>query len=255
MNNPLEKWRKGQDALDVERRLMKEALARLGQEEKRPDTQRFAGRLIFGLDLTSSREASLRQARSATAAMFDTIKAIGKVKMKLVYFRGSNECRESKWYDDPDVLSRSMQNLSCEAGPTQIARLLRLVLAEKERLSGVVFVGDHSEDDPDELIGLAQALRKKSIPLFVFHECADHDERSLRAKPVFKRMAELSGGVYVEFKPDSGVVLREMLSSVAVFSVAGSEGVRHVARPKTPEALQLHGRLMLASGASPQQLK
>lgn len=83
-----------------------------------------------------------------------------------------------------------------------------------ETVTGLVFVGDHCEDDPGELRELAALLGQRSVPLFVFHECADHDERSLQAKPMFKRVAGLSGGVYCEFKPDSGAALREMLANV-----------------------------------------
>jgi aspartate oxidase len=111
-----------------------------------------------------------------------------------------------------------------------------------------VFVGDHCEDEEDELVQLAGKLREKQIPLFMFHECADYDERSLLAKPVFRRMAEMTGGVYVEFKPDSGDVLRELLPTVAAFSAAGAEGVERIAMPVTPEARQLRSRLLLSSG-------
>jgi hypothetical protein len=209
-----------------------------------------AGRLIFGLDLTGSRQHSLNQARTATTAMFDAIKSIGAIAVKLVYYRGTDVCRASAWHDDPDVLSETMLRLSCETGVSQIARVLRFVLAEKERLSGVIFVGDHCEDDPGELRRLAQMLGRKSIPLFMFHECADHDERSLEAKPIFKSMAAASGGVYCEFKPDSGAILRELLSSVAAFSAAGVEGVKQAALPRTAEARQLHRQLLLLGPAT-----
>jgi len=244
-NNGLEKWRNDEKALDVERRLMNEALARLGQADRKHGMGRSAGRLIFALDLTGSREASLRQARIATSAMFDTIRAIGAVAVKLVYYRGSRECRASEWQDDPAVLSESMRRLSCEAGYTQIARVLRLTLAEEEKVSGVVFVGDHFEDAESAVLPLAETLGQRSIPIFVFHEIADHDERSLEARPIFERIAELSGGVYCEFKSDSGAVLRELLSSVAAFSAAGIEGVKQVAMPETPEGQQLQERLLL----------
>lgn len=258
MGNTLEKWRTDENALDVERRLMNEALARLSQAAKKEDPRRRvdrvakdpAGRLIFGLDLTGSRQHSLKQARIATTAMFDAVKSIGAVAVKLVYYRGTDVCRASTWHDDPGVLSETMHRLSCETGVSQIARLLRFTLAEKERLSGLVFVGDHCEDDPQELRQLAQMLGQKSIPLFMFHECADHDERSLEAKPVFKFMASASGGVYCEFKPDSGAVLGELLSSVAAFSAAGVEGVKLAAPPRTPEARHLHGRLLLLGPAT-----
>jgi hypothetical protein len=242
MSKALDKLSKDQNSLDVERRLMNAAIARLGRVETKHGA---AGRLIFGLDLTGSREASLTHARIATAAMFDTIKAVGAVAVKLVYYRGTNECRASKWHDDPGALSESMRLLSCESGYTQIARLLRMSLAETEKVNAVVFVGDHCEDDHDELLDLARSFGKRSMPLFIFHECADHDKRSLKAKPVFRRMAEASGGVYVEFRPDSGEVLREVLLSVAAFTAGGAEAVKQVGRAITPEARQLRSRLLL----------
>jgi len=206
------------------------------------------GRLIFCLDLTASRQAALRQARIATATMFDAIKAAGKIVLKLAYFRGDSECRASGWHDDPHIVSLWMQRLACESGETQIARLLRMVLGEVEDVSGVVFVGDHCEDDRSELRNLAKELGKKSIPVFVFHECADCDRRSLKAKPTFKSIADYSGGVYVEFRPDSGAVLRELLTNVAAFSAGGSEGVMKMAPPATAEARELRSRLLLGSG-------
>lgn len=249
MGNALERLRDSEKALETERRLLNEALQRLGATQQKMAARR-AGKLIFGLDLTASRDAGIRQARIATAAMFDAIGSFGSVEMKLVYYRGVGECRESQWCADADVLCRSMLKLSCESGQTQIARLLRVALAEREKLSGVVFVGDHCEESPETMHTLAAMLRDKNIPLFVFHECADYDEASLRAKPVFKRMAEISGGVYVEFKPDSGEVLKELLPTVAAFSTSGIEGLNRMALPKTAEARQLQGslRLMLGDG-------
>jgi hypothetical protein len=229
-------------ALDTERRLMNEALARL--HPKTVKHGRGQGRLIFGLDLTGSRSHSLQQARIATTAMFDAIKSLGAVAVKLVYYRGS-EIKASGWHDDPAVLAEGMRRLSCETGYTQIARLLRVALAEDGPVSGVVFIGDHCEDDTDKLQNLAQELGRKSMPLFVFHECADDDDSSIEAKPVFKRMAELSGGVYVEFRNTAGAVLRELLATVAALAVAGVDGVNRVAVPETPEARQLQGQLRL----------
>jgi len=250
MSNTLEKWRKEEVALQAERRLMNEALAMLGRPGTRMTEARGPARLIFGLDLTGSREPGLKQARIATAAMFDAIKAIGKVFVKLVYYRGFDQCHESGWHDDPAILSKSMLSLSCEVGGTQIGRLLNRAMVEPEKLAGVVFIGDHCEENPDELASLAAQLGKKSIPIFVFHECADKDEHSLSAKPTFKRLAEASGGVYVEFKSDSGAVLKELMANVAAFSTGGMKSVERLALPSTAEARQLRGslRLMLGPG-------
>lgn len=206
--------------------------------------------MIFGLDLTGSREASLHHARVATAAMFDTIKAIGAVAVKLVYYRGASECRAGEWQDDPGVVCAAMLRLSCKSGYTQIRKVLRHALNEKERLSGLVFIGDHCEstDDGYELDDLAVKLGQKGIPIFVFHECSDHDKHSLEARTIFEHMAKVSGGVYTEFKPDSGAILRELLATVAVFSAAGHVGLKQVGQPLTPEARQLRGSLLLTDG-------
>lgn len=247
MNSALQKLRENNEALEAERRLMSEALARLGRTNDQRIARR-AGRLIFGLDLTGSREPGLEQARIATAAMFDAIRNFSSIEVKLAYYRGTKECRESPWYPDAEVLRRSMLKLSCEAGNTQIAKLLRLALAQDEKLSAVVFIGDHCEESASELTGLAERLQARKIPLFIFHECADWDGMSLVAKPTFKRMADSTEGVYVEFKPDSGEVLKELLPTVAAFSTAGVAGVERLALPATTEARQLRSRLLLLSG-------
>ena len=249
-NHALQKLRGGKQALDAERERMNEAVARLGKTREGRSLAQRAAKLVFGLDLTGSREAGIRQARIATAAMFDAIARFGCIEMKLIYYRGTDECRASQWCADADVLCRSMLNLSCETGNTQIGKLLRAARGERDQIQGIVFVGDHCEEPVQEMLAVATLLRDERIPLYVFHECADWDERSLQAKPVFKRMAEISGGVYVEFRPDSGEVLRELLPTVAAVSAAGVEGIARLAPPRTPEARQLQGslRLLLGSG-------
>lgn len=207
-------------------------------------------RVVFGLDLTASREANLRKAREATAAMFGAIEGIGTVALKLVYYRGDNECRASQWHDDPRVLDRYMRQLSCEGGATQIARLLRFVLAENDPVTAVVFVGDHIEDNPDELVAMAPIFGEKGIPVFVFHETSMFDSRASAAKPIFQRLAERSGGAYCEFKSSSGDAVRELLTQVAAFSAGGRAGVQQIEGPKTTEARQLQERLLLGPESS-----
>jgi hypothetical protein len=178
--------------------------------------------------------------------MFGAIKSIGSIAVKLVYYRGDDECRATAWETDPEVVSQKMQRLRCESGETQIARALKAIIAtEAEAISGVVFIGDHCEDWPDVLAALAETLGQRQIPIFVFHECADHDKRSIAAKPVFKSLAENSGGAYCEFNPDAPAVLRELLSAIAVFSTAGARGLNQIEPAATPEAKQLRSRLLL----------
>jgi hypothetical protein len=179
--------------------------------------------------------------------MFDAVKAIG-IAVKLIYYRGSRECRATGWNDDPAALSDCMKGLSTKAGTTQIARVLRFALDEKAPLSGVVFIGDCIEEKEAELLSLAAQLGKREIPLYIFHErpdclgsVPDDDAR------IFERLAGLSGGQYCEFKPDSGAVLRELLSTIAAFSAAGIDGMKQVEPAATAEARQLQSRLLLAA--------
>ncbi len=244
-NEMVQRSNQSMKPLDEQWRLMNAALERLGQSGKTPSlASRRTGRLIVALDLTGSRAESLKQARKATAAMFDAIRSIGAVAVRLAYYRGSCECKAGAWHDDAEKVCRSMLSLSCESGETQIARVLRLALAEKEKLSGVVFIVDHCEEYPEELLALAETLGIRSLPLFIFHECADRDAWSLQAKPLFQRMAKLSGGVYVEFRPDSGAVLKELLSNVAALSAGGVQAVERMAMPTSSAARQLRGSLL-----------
>ena len=243
MSNSIERQQSKEEALEVERRLMARALARRGQSS----TVNSAGRLIFAIDLTRSRKACLQQARIATAAMFETIRNIGGIAIKLVYFRGYDECRATNGFLDAALLSRSMLRLSCEHGETQIGRVLRMVLAEKQEISGVVYIGDECEEDGDELVRLAVQLGQRSLPLFMFHECSDKKRFAVEVKPLFKRMAEASGGVYVEFAPDSGLILNELLAGIAAFSAAGTAGLRQLEPPQSREGKVLRERLLLGS--------
>jgi hypothetical protein len=141
-----------------------------------------------------------------------------------------------------------MEKLSCKAGYTQIAKVLRLALAEKEPVSGVVLIADVCEENPRELAELAAALGDKNIPLFVFHDYSGRDVQAVEtAGPVFEYMANASGGAYCPFGTGSAAAIRELLSSVAAFSAAGIEGVKQVQPATTPEARELQGRLLLAA--------
>jgi hypothetical protein len=252
MSTFLTKRKEPETALDRARREMRKSLDQIEGGRERsvvvPRRSQRQPRLLIGLDLTSSREWGLGEARIATAAMFAAIREVGNIAVKLTYFRGHSECRESAWHDNPDILSRSMMGLGCEAGETQIGRILKAALRQFEELSGIVYVGDHCEEPHGELERLATELGSRGVPLFIFHECADDDRRSRRAKPLFRRMAERSGGFYVEFKPSSHRVLSELLSNVAAYAAKGTEGIERIELPETAEARALRHHLMLGTG-------
>jgi hypothetical protein len=234
-------------AAEIEKqwRAMNAALERLGKVEARGEKMGTQpARLLFGIDLTASREWSLAAARRATAAMFDAVAALGPVAVKLAYFRGE-ECKAGPWRDDPGAVCRSMLALSCKAGGTMIGDILRMAENEPGPLA-VVLIGDTCEEEADELVTLARRLGRKRIPVYVFHERSSGG--LFMAREILEAIADESGGVYCPFGAGSAEAVRELLAGVAAFSAAGVEGVKRVGLPVTVEGQELRARLLLPAG-------
>jgi len=88
------------------------------------------GRLIFALDATASRQRTWNQAMSLTTDMFTQTRGLGQLDVQLVFYRGYDECRSSKWLSSADKLILMMRKVSCLAGHTQIHRVLNHSIAE-----------------------------------------------------------------------------------------------------------------------------
>lgn len=176
------------------------------------------GRLIFAIDATASRGPTWDQATHIQAEMFQETKALGGLQIQLAYYRGFGEFEASDWYADADRLTRRMTGVSCLAGRTQIAKVLRHARDEARRgkVNALVFVGDCMEEDIDELGQLAGELGLLGVPCFLFHE--GHDPVARRA---FEQIAKLTGGACCSFDAGAGRQLRELLSAVAVFAAGG----------------------------------
>ena len=196
-----------------------------------------SGRLIFALDATMSREETWDMACSMQADMFRTVASIGGLNVQLVYYRGLNECRASRWVTDPEQLAKLMTKISCHAGHTQIGK----VLAHTKRETGllkvavVVFVGDAFEEDADEIVPLAQELGQLNTPVFMFQE---GDNRTVER--VFREIAKASHGAYCRFDEGSADQLRELLKLVATFAVGG---VAALEASKSADAVRLLSQL------------
>src|SRR6266480_6116331 len=154
------------------------------------------GRLIFALDATASREPSWDRACRIQGEMFEATAALGGLDVKLVFYRGFNECKASRWMSNAADLHRVMRSVFCVGGETQIERVLAHALAEtrKQRVNALVFVGDAMEENVDRLCQLAGELGLNGVPIFLFHE--GHDPVAARA---FQHIAKLSRGAYLRF--------------------------------------------------------
>jgi len=195
------------------------------------------GRLIFALDATMSREQTWDMACQLQGDMFKTVASIGGLNVQLVYYRGLDECRASRWVTDPVKLANLMTKIKCNAGHTQIGKVLAHAKRETGllKVAAAVFVGDTFEEDADEIVPLARELGQLNMPVFMFQE---GDSRSVER--VFREVAKASGGAYCRFDDGSADQLRELLKLVATFAVGG---VAALAASKSADAVKLLSQL------------
>jgi hypothetical protein len=180
------------------------------------------GRLIFAMDATASRQVSWDQACKIQGEMFEATAALGGLDVQLVFYRGFNECKASKWLSTASSLHSAMSAVFCAGGETQIVRVLRHALnaADAQKIGALVFVGDAMEETLDELCGLAGQLGLRGVPIFAFHEGND-----AAAERAFKEIARLSHGVYCRFDANSAGELRALLGAVAAYAAGGARAL------------------------------
>lgn len=197
--------------------------------------QRGRGRLIFALDATMSRQPTWDMACHLQADMFREAAAIGGLDIRLVYYRGLNECRASQWISDPDRLSSLMTRIAVAGGHTQIGK----VLAETRReavahgVRALVFVGDAMEEDADDLCARAGELGMLKVPVFMFQEGDDGN-----ATATFREIARLSGGAWCRFDPGAAAQLRELLRAAAAYVAGGRAALQQLSQ-SAPGAARL----------------
>jgi hypothetical protein len=198
------------------------------------------GRLIFALDATASREPSWDRACRIQGEMFDATAALGGLDVKLIYYRGFNECKASRWLSNAADLHRVMRAVYCVGGETQIERVLAHALSEtrKQRVGALVFVGDAMEENVDRLCRLAGELGLNGMPVFLFHEGSDP-----RAGRAFQQIAKLSRGAYLRFDLASAERLRDLLGAVAVYAAGGLRALSAYGDKKGGAVLRLTTQL------------
>ncbi|WP_150522816.1 VWA domain-containing protein [Roseibium sediminis] len=190
-----------------------------------PAPQEGAGRLMFALDATMSRQPTWDQACHIQSEMFQEAGKIGGLEIKLVYFRGFNECRASRWFRDGRELASVMGRISCQGGHTQISKVLSAGLneARKAKIHALVYVGDCMEEDIDTLCHKAGELGLLGVPMFCFQEGTDP-----AAETAFKEMARLTKGAYCRFDAGSARQLTDLLKAVAAYAAGGRKALKQL---------------------------
>jgi hypothetical protein len=205
-----------------------------------PEPGRGRGRLIFALDATASREPSWDRACQVQGQMFLETAALGGLDVQLVYYRGFNECRASRWVDNPADLVRLMSGVSCLAGHTKIGRVLRHAIreTEKKRVAALVFVGDCFEENLDQVGQSAGQLGLLGVRAFLFQEGADAD-----AERAFRQIARLTNGAHCRFDATSPKQLRDLLGAVAAYAAGGPRALADLSARSSPEVRLLASQI------------
>ncbi len=195
-----------------------EAFLRAAAEAPRPG----AGRLIFALDATMSRQPTWDMACGLQGAMFDAAAGVGGLSVQLVYFRGMGECAASKWVGDARRLGAMMARIDCRGGHTQIGRVLAHArrAAEAAPVAALVYVGDAMEEDADALCAKAGELALLGTRAFLFHEGGDP-----AAGRVFREIARITGGVCLPFDARAAAELRALLAAIAAWAAGGRKAL------------------------------
>jgi hypothetical protein len=204
----------------------------LEQVNRLPPSSREAGkrgRLVFGMDATMSRQPTWDKALQIQSDMFLETERIGGLDVQLIYFRGFNECRASKWTSEPSALARMMTGVVCQGGNTQIGKVLAHIKREATagKVNAAVYVGDAMEENIDSLCKKAGEIGLLGVPIFMFQEGRDGS-----AERAYREIARLTRGAYFRLSSSSAQMLRELLAAVAVYAAGGRQALADHSKEK-----------------------
>ena len=186
------------------------------------------GRLVFALDATMSRQPTWDMACALQADMFREAAALGSLDIRLVYYRGLNECRASRMdfrqratgeADGQDRLPRRQypDRQGAVGSAARSGRLRRARRGVRRRRDG----GERRST----LCVKAGELGLLKVPVFMFQE--GHDGV---AEQAFREIARLTGGAWCRFDPGAAAQLRELLRAAAAYAAGGREALLRLSK-------------------------
>jgi hypothetical protein len=194
-------------------------LAPVAHDDVRP-------RLVFALDATMSRQPTWDLACRLQGDMFNVTADVGGLNVQLVYFRGFDECRSSRWVAEPRALRDLMTRIDCRGGHTQIRRVLRHVVQETGRspVKAMVYVGDAMEEPIDDICAAAGELGLLGVKAFMFQEGRDPV-----AGNAFREVSRLTSGAYAQFDASAPRMLAGLLNAAATYATGGLPALTRLA--------------------------
>ena len=151
--------------------------------------------------------------------MFEATAALGGLDVKLVYYRGFNECKASRWMSSAAELHRAMRSVSCVGGETQIERVLAHALARNQEAAGRRAGLCRRRDGGEVSTGCA-SLPASSASTACRSSCSTKATPRSRARPSGRwrscRAAPICASTLA-----SADRLKELLGAVAVYAAGG----------------------------------
>ena len=108
-----------------------------------------------------------------------------------------------------------MRKITCDAGSTQIEKVLRHARQEnaRQKIAALIFIGDACEEPAHSLYAQASEL---GAPAFLFQEGSDP-----RVADIFRRIARTTGGAYAKFDANAAAQLADLLKAAAAYASGG----------------------------------
>jgi hypothetical protein len=190
-------------------------------------------RVAIAVDATASREPTWDMASGLTAQMFEAV-ANSNLDVQLIYYYGYGKCVASHWLSGAPALTAAMRKVRCEAGHTQIGRVLDHVRKEnaREKVDALILISDACEEDASDLFTCATEL---NTPVFMFQEGNAKD-----VARIYEEIARLTKGAFCKFDSGAAARLSDLLRAVAAYA---SGGVKALANQGTPAARLLLGQI------------
>ena len=148
--------------------------------------------------------------------------------MQLVFYRGFNECKASKWLSTAPSLHGAMRAVFCIGGETQIARVLRHALKAardaEDRRAGLCRRRDGGKRST------SFAASPGSSACWACRFSSSTRAATPAAARAFKDIARLSHGAYCRFDANSAGELRALLGAVAAYAAGGHRALANYSK-------------------------
>ncbi len=189
---------------------------------------RLSGKLVIALDATASRRDTWNATRQIMGSIFARLTALGDLQISIGYFRGFlGDVQFTEFTGEVSDLDAAMSGLDCQAGNTQIGKVLEhfVEVVGAERPSAFVFIGDDQQEQIEALVHKARTLSAFNVPTFWFLEHTN--DTSVKDTLDFKTLASASGGVFAEFTESAADKLEELLVAAATFAIGGRKALEN----------------------------